>query len=72
MYNSHKKDSDRKCFGGGYIPDWWNQTKAMAESGGMPYNCFLKSNDTGTGRNNKDIEVVSLCLPGSCKDVLGG
>ncbi|KAF1851170.1 uncharacterized protein K460DRAFT_272257 [Cucurbitaria berberidis CBS 394.84] len=71
MYNGHKQASDRPCVGGGFIPAWWNQTKAMDESGGMPYNCFLKSNDTGVGRNDRDIEVVSLCLQGACNGVLG-
>jgi hypothetical protein len=37
----------------------------------MPYNCFLKSNDSGTSRNEKNVEVVSLCLGDACKDVLG-
>jgi hypothetical protein len=71
MYNGHKTAQDRTCVGGGFIPEWWNQSKAMTESGGMPYNCFLKSNDTGTARNDKTIEVVSLCLGGACGDVLG-
>lgn len=72
MYNGHKGTADRTCVGGGFIPEWWNQSKAMDESGGMPYNCFLKSNDSGTGRNEKSVEVVSLCLDGACGDVLGG
>ncbi|KAF2028989.1 hypothetical protein EK21DRAFT_113366 [Setomelanomma holmii] len=72
MYNGHKQSSDRTCVGGGFIPEWWNQSRAMDESGGMPYNCFLKSNDSGTGRNEKNVEVVSLCLADACKDVLSG
>ena len=72
MYNAHRpSDSqERICVGGGFIPEWWNQTKAMAESGGMAYNCFLKSNDSNIGRNDRDIEVVTLCMPGSCQGVL--
>tara|TARA_R110002003_G_scaffold48_33_gene4224 strand:- start:239 stop:976 length:738 start_codon:yes stop_codon:yes gene_type:complete len=72
MYNGHKGSGERSCVGGGFIPEWWNQSRAMEESGGMPYNCFLKSNDSGTGRNEKNVEVVSLCLGGACGDVLGG
>lgn len=72
MYNGHKRSEDRSCVGGGFIPEWWNQSKAMEESGGMPYNCFLKSGDKGTGRNEKGVEVVALCLGGACGDVLGG
>ncbi|KAF2824021.1 hypothetical protein CC86DRAFT_355446 [Ophiobolus disseminans] len=60
MYNGHKRVQDRSCVGGGFIPEWRNQSKAMTESGVMPYNCFLKSNDSGTGRNEKNVEVVSL------------
>lgn len=71
MYNAHKGSSDRSCVGGGFIPAWWNQSKAMDESGGMPYNCFLKSNDSGVVRNDRQIEVVSLCLEGACEDTLG-
>ncbi|KAF2676005.1 hypothetical protein K458DRAFT_323085 [Lentithecium fluviatile CBS 122367] len=71
MYNSQRTASDRECVGGGFIPEWWNQTKAMAESGGMPYNCFLKSNTSKIGTNDRDIEVVALCLEGQCDDVLG-
>lgn len=73
MYNGHRSgEGDRKCVGGGFIPEWWNQSKAMDESGGTPYNCFLKSGDKGTGRNEKGVEVVSLCLEGACGDVFGG
>lgn len=71
MYNAHRNTTtDRPCVGGGFIPEWWNQTKAMDESGGMPYNCFLKSNDTGVGKNDRVIEVVSLCLDGACGGAL--
>lgn len=71
MYNGHRNDTDRECVGGGFIPAWWNQTKAMDESGNMPYNCFLKSNSTGISKNDRSIEVVSLCLSvdgGYCVD----
>lgn len=71
MYNAHKSDGDRTCVGGGFVPEWWNQTKAMDESGGMAYNCFLKSNASGIARNDKKYEVVALCLDGWCDDVLG-
>jgi hypothetical protein len=69
MYNAHKANSDRTCVGGGFIPEWWNQTRAMSESGGMAYNCFLKSNASGVARNDKEYEVVALCLDGWCDDV---
>ncbi|KAF3050798.1 hypothetical protein E8E11_000477 [Didymella keratinophila] len=71
MYNTHKSESDRTCVGGGFIPEWWNQTRAMDESGGMAYNCFLKSNASGVARNDKKYEVVALCLDAWCDDVLG-
>jgi hypothetical protein len=34
MYNGHKGSADRNCVGGGFIPEWWNQSRAMEESGG--------------------------------------
>jgi hypothetical protein len=71
MYNAHKSESDRTCVGGGFIPEWWNQTRAMGESGGMAYNCFLKSNASGIARNDKKYEVVALCLGAWCDNVLG-
>lgn len=71
MYNAHKSEKDRTCVGGGFIPEWWNQTRAMDESGGMAYNCFLKSNASGIARNDKKYEVVALCLDAWCDDVLG-
>ncbi|KAF2008100.1 hypothetical protein P154DRAFT_516837 [Amniculicola lignicola CBS 123094] len=67
-YNSFKGEDDRSCVGGGFIPDWVNKTVAMAEIG-MPFNCFLKSNTTALARNDREnTEVVSLCMPGMCKD----
>ena len=36
----------------------------MNESGGMPYNCFLKINESGIAKNDRVQEVVSLCLFG--------
>ena len=69
MYNAYKRTNDRSCVGGGFIPEWWNQTQAMDESGNMPYNCFLKSNTSGIARNNKKYEVVALCIEGQCDDV---
>jgi hypothetical protein len=73
MYNSYRKDEDRWCIGGGFIPDWWNQSKAMNESGGMPYNCFLKSNESEIAKNDRVQKVVSLCLFGEghyCANIL--
>jgi hypothetical protein len=69
MYNAYKQSSDRSCVGGGFIPEWWNQTRAMLESGKMPYNCFLKTNTTGIARNNKEYEVIALCMAGQCDDI---
>ncbi|KAJ8118953.1 hypothetical protein OPT61_g165 [Boeremia exigua] len=65
MYNAYKSSGDRPCVGGGFIPEWWNQTRAMDESGRMPYNCFLKSSVSGIARNDKDYEVVALRVDGS-------
>lgn len=56
---------------GGFIPEWWNQTRAMNESGGMAYDCFLKSNASGIARNDEQYGVVAVCLDGWCDDVLG-
>ena len=71
MYNAHKLSTDRKCVGGGFIPSWWDQQTAMKESGGMPFNCFLKTNTSGIARNNKSYEVVALCMEGECDDIQG-
>jgi hypothetical protein len=65
MYNRDRKDEDRWCIGGGFIPAWWNQSKVTNENGGMPYNCFLKSNESGIVKNDRVTEMVSLCLFGS-------
>jgi hypothetical protein len=73
MYNRAREGEDRWCIGGGFIPDWWNQSKAMNESGSMPFNCFLKSNESGIAKNDRVQEVVSLCLFGQgsyCADRL--
>lgn len=69
-YNQYKSSNERSCVGGGYIPAWWDQSKAMDEDGNMPWNCFLKANDSRVGRNDRDIEVVALCMDGACNDVL--
>ena len=71
MYNAHKLSTDRKCVGGGFIPTWWDQQTAMKESGGTPFNCFLKTNTSGIARNNKSYEVVALCMEGECDDIQG-
>jgi hypothetical protein len=63
-YNKKKGSEDRTCIGGGYIPEWWNQTKAMDEDDDRPYNCFLKSKAGSVFKNDRVIEVVSLCLGG--------
>jgi hypothetical protein len=59
------------CVGGGYIPEWWNQTRAMVESGITPFNCFLKSNTTGIARNDQKFEVIALCVEDECDGVTG-
>ena len=71
MYNSRKGAGERSCVGGGFIPEWWNQTRAMVESGITPYNCFLKSNTSGIARNNEAFEVVALCIGGECDNIAG-
>lgn len=68
-YNSYTRTGDRMCVGGGFIPEWWNQTRAMVESGITPYNCFLKSNTSGIARNNEKFEVIALCLDGQCDGI---
>jgi hypothetical protein len=73
MYNGNRKEGDRWCVGGGFIPEWWNQTQAMEQSGAMPYNCFMKSNSSGIKKNDRVLEVVGLCLLGGggrCADRL--
>jgi hypothetical protein len=64
-------DNARKCVGAGFIPEWWNQTRAMKESGVTPYNCFLKSNTSGIARNNEKFEVVALCMDTNCDGISG-
>ncbi|ORY09782.1 hypothetical protein BCR34DRAFT_567926 [Clohesyomyces aquaticus] len=60
----------RRCIGGGFIPEWANQSTAMRDMK-MPFNCYMRSNDSTIGRNDRNIEVVSLCLEESCKGVIG-
>jgi hypothetical protein len=59
-YNT-PRNGDKKCLGATFVPDWWNQTVAMEEKG-RPFNCFLMSNMTVVNKNDKNYEIVSLCL----------
>jgi hypothetical protein len=61
----------RKCVGAGFIPEWWDQTRAMKESGITPYNCFLKSNTSGIARNKEKFEVIALCMDMNCDGISG-
>jgi hypothetical protein len=71
-YNAHKGTSARSCVGAGFVVEWWDQDRAMKDSKVTPFNCFLKSNDTGTARNEKSFEVLSLCLGDACSDAMKG
>jgi hypothetical protein len=70
IYNDRKSSSNQACVGGGFIPEWWNQTRS-GDEGGLGFNCFLKSNVTGIARNEKVFEVVALCIDGACDGILG-
>ena len=70
IYNDRKSSSNQACVGGGFIPEWWNQTRS-GDEGGLGFNCFLKSNVTGIARNDKAFEVVALCVDGACDGILG-
>jgi hypothetical protein len=69
--NSYVGDGGRKCVGAGFIPEWWDQARAMRESGITPYNCFLKSNTSGIARNNEKFEVIALCMGTNCDGMTG-
>ena len=71
VLNSYAGSDGRKCVGAGFIPEWWNQTRAMKESGITPYNCFLKSSTSGIARNNEKFEVIALCMGDNCEDISG-
>jgi hypothetical protein len=74
QYNTYAQDqrrpsSERSCVGGGFIPAWTNQTLGVQMGNGSPFNCYLKSNATSIGINdraNTGVEVVALCLNGKC------
>ena len=69
-YNGHRTGSTPACVGAGFVVEWWDQDKAMRDSKVTPFNCFLKGNDTGTARNEKSFEVLSLCLGDACSGAL--
>jgi len=47
------------------VPAWVNRTLAL-ESVDRPSNCFLKNSGDGYPANRRDVEVVVVCLEGSC------
>lgn len=55
----------KRCLGARFVPLWWNQTKAMEETG-KPYNCFLMGDNNTMFANDLSFEVVALCLNSSC------
>jgi hypothetical protein len=66
------KESNRRCVGGGFIPDWTNQTVGAREQKGPPFNCYLQSATSGLGSNDQEtfgLEVVALCLEGQCDSI---
>jgi hypothetical protein len=69
-FNSHKSASSPACVGAGFVVEWWDQDRAMRDTHVTPFNCYLKNNDTGTARNEKSYEVLSLCLGDACSGTL--
>lgn len=67
-YNSNAING-AKCIGGGFVPSWLNQTKAM-EDNHAPFNCLLKHNTSTLSKNERPFEVVSVCLEGECQGTL--
>lgn len=65
----NKGSSNKTCAGGGFIPEWYNKTVAIAESR-EPYNCFLKGGMSNIRKNDRGVEVVGLCLNGKCDHML--
>ena len=65
-YNDHR--SMQPCLGAGFVPNWWNQTRAM-EAKNEPFNCFLMGQNTSIIPNEMDFEIVALCLS---KDACSG
>ena len=64
-YNRNKATNNATCIGGGFLPTLVNTTDSM-KTLDDPFNCYLKKGMRNTGKNNRDIEVVSLCLEGMC------
>jgi hypothetical protein len=64
-----RQSKDGSCVGAGYLPSWVNQTAGAEAQGGQPFNCNLMKSTQGIKRNDNEIEVVALCLPGQCNNV---
>lgn len=55
----------KACLGASFVPQWWNQTRAM-ERKRAPFNCFLMGENKTMFANELGWEVVALCLDDSC------
>jgi hypothetical protein len=64
----------KRCVGGGFIPDWTNQTLSAKAQGGSSFNCYLKDTNKNIVTNDRageGLEVVALCLEGLCNGIGG-
>ena len=60
---SYTTRGNMTCLGASFVPGWWNQTRAMEGDKKKPFNCFLMGGeDTLIAPNEKDYEIVALCL----------
>jgi len=61
---SYTIQANTTCAGASYVPTWWNQMLAMEEKD-KPFNCFfMGGEDDGIVANEKEDEIVALCLKG--------
>jgi hypothetical protein len=61
---------DKTCLGASFVPQWWNQTRAMGDKN-APFNCFLMGANDKIEKNGLGFEIVALCLGDACKDKIG-
>ncbi|KAF3053317.1 hypothetical protein E8E11_010730 [Didymella keratinophila] len=61
---------DRTCLGASFVPQWWNQTRAMGDKN-APFNCFLMGANDKIEQNRLGFEIVALYLGEACKDKIG-
>lgn len=62
---SNSEPGQMECVGGGFVPEFVNQTLAMNELD-LPFNCWLKSSTKGLTNNTSRFQVVAICLNGRC------